>query len=176
MYYRDCILLCCPTWAVPDDIHERDSSTRRGCPEGHVCSQTVERCTGHNGNNYSGTANWRRLEENGPCQPGDQARKKKRNSEIPALPSPKHRRSQEFQAEDFTIGQITLSTAEAHVILTSFIHGHYDLTMVARETQSQALLCRFSQANPDSIVTPSSAALPMTERMTLKILARCIAL
>ena len=115
---------------------------------------------------------WRKM---GPVNPVIK-QERKRNSDIPALPSPKHRRSQEFQPEDFSIGQITLSTAEAHVILTSFIHGRYDLTVVAGETQSRALLRRFSQAKPDSIVTPSSAALPVTDRSTLKVLAQCIGL
>ena len=115
---------------------------------------------------------WRKM---GPVNPVIK-QEKKRNSEIPALPSPKHRRSHEFQAEDFTIGQITLSTAEAHVILTSFIHGRYDLTVLTGETQSRPLLRWFSKANPDSFFTPSSAALPVTDKMTLKVLAQCIGL
>ena len=81
---------------------------------------------------------------------------KKRVTEIPALPSPKHR-SHELQAEDFTISKINLSTAGADVILSSFLHGRYDLAVVAGETPSRALLRRFDKANPDSIITPSSA-------------------
>ena len=62
------------------------------------------------------------------------------------------------------------------MLFSSASSSRYDLTMVAGEKQSQALLRQFGNANPDSIVTPSSAALPLTDRMILKVLALYISL
>ena len=47
---------------------------------------------------------WKKM---GPINPVIK-QEKKTNSEIPALPSPRHSRSHEFQTEDFTIGKITV--------------------------------------------------------------------